>query len=230
MHQTITIDGPSGSGKSTVSRMLAEALGFLYLDTGAMYRAAALAAVRSSVHFDDGPALAALCTVIDLHFRNMDGVWRIHLGDEDVSDAIRTPGMDKASSQISAVREVRQALMVLQREIGRSASVVAEGRDMGTVVSPEARYKFFLEAPAETRALRRYLERQANGEEAELEEVVRAMKERDERDSTREIAPLKPAPGAVIIETARLTPSGVVSAMMEHMGLAAPGSAPGKQG
>lgn len=216
--KTITIDGPSGSGKSTVSRMLAKALGFLYLDTGAMYRAAALAAVRSSVDFNNGPVLAALCGTIDLHFRRGDGLWRIHLGDEDVSTAIRTQGMDSASSRISAVKEVRDALTVLQREIGRRAPVVAEGRDMGTVVFPEAQHKFFLEAPAETRARRRYLERRANGEEVNLQDVILAMQERDERDSTRDIAPLKPAPDALIIETADLTPSGVVSAILEHIG------------
>lgn len=222
MSEAITIDGPSGVGKSTVSRMLAEALGYLYLDTGAMYRAAALAAARASVDLSDVQALAALCATLDLNFRRDRGSWRIHLGDQDVSAAIRTPDMDSASSRISTVGEVREALTSLQREIGRRSPVVAEGRDMGTVVFPDARHKFFLAAPAETRALRRYLERRENGEVVNMEDVITAMKERDERDSMRDIAPLKAAEDAVIVETADLTPSEVVSLMMTYIDAPAP--------
>jgi CMP/dCMP kinase len=213
----VTIDGPSGVGKSTVSRMLAEALGYLYLDTGAMYRAAALQAVRASIDLNDAPALASLCATLELDFRNESGTWRVYLGNEDVSAAVRTAGMDSASSRISTVGKVRAALTDLQRKIGRRAPLVAEGRDMGTVVFPRAYHKFFLVAPAETRATRRYLERLEKGEAVDLNDVTMEMNERDDRDSCRDLAPLKPADDAVIIETAELSPSEVVSLMLEHI-------------
>lgn len=217
MGQIITIDGPSGVGKSTVSRSVAEILGYLYLDTGAMYRAVALAASRASIGLLDGPALAEMCASLDLKFRAEEGEWRIYLGEEDVSAAIRSPEMDRASSQISTVREVRDAMTVLQRRIARGVSVVAEGRDMGTVVFPEADHKFFLGAPAETRARRRYLERLGKGESVRLEDVASEMRERDERDSTRTLAPLKPAEDAMVIETGSLNREEVVSLILESI-------------
>ncbi len=219
----ITIDGPSGVGKSTVSRMLAGTLGYLYLDTGAMYRAVALAAERSSVDPSDGPALASLCAGMDLKFLQRHGTWRIHLGDEDISEAIRTPVMDGASSRISAVREVRDAMTALQRKTAHTSPLVAEGRDMGTVVFPDAGHKFFLVAPAETRARRRYLERLGKGEAVDLDHVIRAINERDARDSAREIAPLRPARDAVKIETAELDPHEVLHEVMRHIGKRRPG-------
>jgi CMP/dCMP kinase len=217
LSEIITIDGPSGVGKSTVSRFLAKILGYLYLDTGAMYRAVALSASRKSIEFLDGPSLARMCGSMDLNFKEKLGEWRIFIGDEDVSAAIRTPDMDGASSQISTVREVREAMTVLQRKIALGLSVVAEGRDMGTVVFPEAEHKFFLVAPAQTRARRRYLERLDKGEQAGLEDVAAAMKERDERDSARELAPLKPAENAIVIETGNLTQDEVVSLILKHI-------------
>jgi len=213
----ITIDGPSGVGKSTVSRSLAEILGYLYLDTGAMYRAVALAAARASIGLLDGPSLAELCASLNLKFRDEGDAWRIYIEEEDVSAAIRSPDMDRASSQISTVREVREAMAVLQRKIARGVSVVAEGRDMGTVVFPEATHKFFLVASAETRSRRRYLQRLEKGETIELEDVASEMKERDERDSTRALAPLKPAEDAVVIETGGLNREQVVSLILKHI-------------
>jgi CMP/dCMP kinase len=221
--EVITIDGPSGAGKSTVSRSLAETLGYLYLDTGAMYRAAALAACRQSIGLMDEPLLAELCASLDLGFRNRQGEWRIFIGNEDVSKAIRSPEIDSASSQISTVRQVREAMTVLQRKIAGTSSLVAEGRDMGTVVFPNARHKFFLTAPPETRARRRYLERLDKGEKVVFEDIASAMNERDERDSGRELAPLKAAQDAVMVETGDLSLDEVVSLIMKHIdGSAAP--------
>ncbi len=217
MGEIITIDGPSGVGKSTVSRSLAGILDYLYLDTGAMYRAVALAASRASTGLLDGPSLAEMCASMDLSFRKKRGEWRIYIREEDVSTAIRSPEMDRASSQISTVREVREAMTVLQRKIAIGFSVVAEGRDMGTVVFPDARYKFFLVAPPEIRARRRYLERLDKGDSVPLENVASEMKERDERDSTRKLAPLKPAEDAIVVETGCLNREEVVSLILKHI-------------
>jgi CMP/dCMP kinase len=213
----ITIDGPSGVGKSTVSRALAEILDYLYLDTGAMYRAVALAASRASIGLLDGPALAEMCTSLDLNFKTVKGEWRICIGDEDVSAAIRSLEMDGASSEISTVREVREAMTILQRRIAYGVPVVAEGRDMGTVVFPDARHKFFLTAPAEIRARRRYLERLDKGESVQMEVVASQMQERDERDCTRKLSPLKPAEDAVVIETESLKREEVVALILKHI-------------
>jgi cytidylate kinase len=213
----ITIDGPSGVGKSTVSRSLAGILDYLYLDTGAMYRAVALAASRASIGLSDGQSLAEMCDSLVLSFRKkMDG-WKIYIREEDVSTAIRSQEMDRASSQISTVREVRESMTFLQRKIARGFSVVAEGRDMGTVVFPQARHKFFLLAPPETRARRRYLERLDKGELVRFEDVASEMKERDERDSTRKLAPLKPAEDAILIETGSLNAEEVVSVILNYI-------------
>jgi cytidylate kinase len=210
----ITIDGPAGSGKSTVSRQLAEDLGCVYLDTGAMYRAVALAAIRAGIALDDGGKLAALCRGLALHFETMDGQTHIFLGDEDVSRAIRSSEMDMGSSKVSAVREVREAMTIMQRNIASGVNVVAEGRDMGTVVFPEAKHKFFLTASPEARAERRYRERVVRGETADKAVVAIELKRRDEQDQTREIAPLRPAPDAARIDTTDLTVREVVQKIL----------------
>jgi len=146
MTDVITIDGPAGSGKSTVSRLLAKKINCLYLDTGAMYRAVALAASRKGISFSDGKRLGELCRSLELYFTTDADPPRLFLGKEDISVPIRTPDMDMLSSEVSAVKEVREAMMELQRKMARGISIVAEGRDMGTVVFPEARHKFFLTA------------------------------------------------------------------------------------
>lgn len=213
----VTIDGPGGSGKSTISRALARKLGHLYLDTGAMYRAVALQAKRTAADLEDSSSLAILCSELALHFKPEGGVNRIFIGEEDVSAAIRSPEMDLLSSRISAVREVREAMTALQRKIGGKGRVVAEGRDMGTVVFPHARYKFFLTASPAVRAERRYLERQRRGESIRKEDVERELRQRDEQDSRRAIAPLVPAPDAVMIDTSELKPDEVIGIMLAHI-------------
>jgi cytidylate kinase len=151
MPQIVTIDGPAGSGKSTVSRLLAREVRFIYLDTGAMYRAVALAGKRKGIDFGDRRSLGELCTSLNIHFRNDMDPPRVFLENEDISEPIRTPEMDLLSSKVSAVREVRDAMTDLQRKMSEGYDLVAEGRDMGTVVFPGAKHKFFLTASSATR-------------------------------------------------------------------------------
>jgi cytidylate kinase len=211
----ITIDGPAGSGKSTVSRLLAKRLGYLYLDTGAMYRAAALQSLRQGVTPTETERLGRLCKAMTLQFRVEEGENRLYLGAEDISAAIRTPEMDLLASTVSAVKEVREAMTELQRELGKKGCIVAEGRDMGTVVFPEAGFKFFLTADAEVRAERRYRERILRGESVRKEEVEKELAQRDEQDTLRPIAPLRPPKDARIIDSSALSPDQIVRLMLD---------------
>jgi cytidylate kinase len=211
----ITIDGPAGSGKSTVSRVLAARLKLLYLDTGAMYRAVALQAKREGVDLKDKQKIGRLCTDLDLHFKTSDGVTRLFLGSEDISATIRSPVMDMLSSAVSAIGEVREAMTVLQRKMAAKGRVVAEGRDMGTVVFPDADCKFFLDAVPEVRAGRRYRERVARGEEVSREEVEKELRKRDDQDRTRALAPLVPAEDAIVLDTTNMTVEEVVEEMVK---------------
>ena len=217
MTEVITIDGPAGSGKSTIAKLLAKKLGFLYLDTGAMYRAVALAARRNNIPLDHGPELGDLCQTVDLRFEERNDGRRLLLNGEDISVAIRSPEMDISSSTVSAVKEVRRAMTDLQRRLARSINVVAEGRDMGTVVFPEVKNKFFLTASPLVRATRRYLERRERGEDVTFEEVETLLTRRDEQDESRALAPLKPAKDAVIIDSSELEPEEVIQLMMTHV-------------
>lgn len=210
MQDVITIDGPAGSGKSTVARFLAKRIGYLYLDTGALYRAVALAANRKGVDVSDGPQLGELCERLDLGFKTDCDPPRIFLDAEDVSAAIRSPEIDMLSSAVSMVKEVREAMTELQRQIGEEGKVVAEGRDMGTVVFPEARHKFFLTASSQVRAERRFRERLGRGEEVSRNLVVREMGMRDLQDESRSLAPLRPARDARLIDTTRLNAEQVI--------------------
>jgi len=216
MKLIITIDGPAGSGKSTVSRLLAKKLNFLYLDTGAMYRAVALQAKRTGTAFNDGEKLWKMCKDLDLNFKTVGEDIKLYLGNENISSAIRSPEMDMLSSKISAIKEVRVAMNEHQRKIGKKGRLVAEGRDMGTVVFPDADFKFFITAPPEVRAERRYKERIGRGESVSGEEVERDLKKRDHQDKTRIIAPLRPAEDAEIIETTTLNPDQVVEKIIMY--------------
>lgn len=210
MGEIIAIDGPAGSGKSTVSRLLAARLGYLYLDTGAMYRAVALQAKRKNIDLKDTEKVGRLCMDLDLHFRVLDGATRLFLGAEDISEAIRSPDMDMLSSVISTIKEVREAMTLLQRKMAEQRGVVAEGRDMGTVVFPDAECKFFIDADPEVRAGRRYRERLARGEKASRQEVEKELRKRDDQDMTRALAPLVPAKDAILLDTTNLTVEEVV--------------------
>lgn len=210
----ITIDGPAGSGKSSVSRSVAGKLGFTYLDTGAMYRAVAFDAERRGVDFEDGSALEALCLSLDLEFEPNGETTRLYMGGEDITDAIRTPEMDMLSSAVSAVPEVRKAMTGLQRRLAAAGRIVAEGRDMGTVVFPDAMHKFFLTASKEIRAERRYTERINRGEKIPFSRVMEELGRRDRQDESRAIAPLRAAGDAKVIDTTDMTLEQVVSSIL----------------
>jgi cytidylate kinase len=218
MKGIITIDGPAGSGKSTISLLLAKKLGLLYLDTGAMYRAVALSALRKGVDLRDAAVLREMCRDIDINFRSAGDNYRVYIGAEDISDEIRRPEIDMLSSKISAIKEVRDAMTGLQRRIGMKGGIVAEGRDMGTVVFPDADHKFFLTASSDIRAERRYKERVDRGECISMEQVETELEKRDEQDRTRIIAPLKPAVDAIIIDTTALGINEVVDEMLGRIG------------
>ena len=212
----MTIDGPSGAGKSTVSRLLAKRAGFVRLDTGAMYRACALAARRAGIPWSDGDALGRLCGRLSMEFRPADGELRLFLSEEDVSGPIRSPEVGMGASEVSAHGPVRDSLVALQRRMGERGGVVLEGRDTGTVVFPDAEVKFYLDAQAAVRAMRRYLEWGAEAGKP-FEEVFREVLRRDIQDSTREHSPLSVPPGAIRIDSTNLSAGEVVDAMMRHL-------------
>ncbi len=209
----VAIDGPAGAGKSTVSRRLAARLGYRLLDTGAIYRAVALTALRRGVAWDDGPAVATIARELDIDFCFDGGDNRVSLAGEDVSAAIRTPEISQGASRVSALPEVRAALLDLQRRLGAQGGVVAEGRDIGTVVFPDAGAKFFLTASPEVRARRRFEELRAAGKPVDEAATLKEILERDERDSTRAAAPLKQADDAVLVDSSGVAADEVVSRM-----------------
>jgi cytidylate kinase len=212
----VTIDGPSGSGKTTVSKRLAQRASLTRLDTGAMYRACALAARNAGIPWSDGARLGRMCAGLSIAFRMEGEEIRITLSGEDVSDAIRTPGISMGASEVSAHAPVREAMVALQRTMGEGGGVVLEGRDTGTVVFPDADAKFFLDAHAAVRALRRYREWGA-GEGKTYEEVLSDVLRRDIQDSTREHSPLRIAEGAVYIDSTTLTVDAVVEEMLRSI-------------
>jgi cytidylate kinase len=218
----VAIDGPAGAGKSTVTKHVADALGYLLVDTGALYRAVALAAQRASVAWDDAAALGALAyrlvaeRAVELGDQKTQG-FAVKLRGEDVSLAIREPSVSQGASKVSAVPAVREALLNMQRQAGASGGVVLEGRDIGTVVFPEADAKFFLTASVDVRARRRFEELVARGGSPELAEVEREVAERDLRDSTRPIAPLRQAADAVGIDSSALSIEQVVARIVKRV-------------
>jgi cytidylate kinase len=231
----VAIDGPAGAGKSTVARRLADALGFVLVDTGAMYRAVALAAERAGVAWTDPASVSkvALSMVADraLRFdrdenvvpqaraeresgRNEKAI-RVHLANEDVTEAIRAPNIGMGASTVSAYKGVRDALLAMQREAGRQGGVVLEGRDVGTVVFPDAEVKFFLTARPDVRARRRYDELQAKGASVTLEDTLADVHRRDQQDTMRALAPLRRADDAILIDNSDFSIDQTVAQMIE---------------
>lgn len=209
----VAIDGPSGAGKSSLTRLLAKRLGYIHIDTGAMFRAVALMSRRAGIRTDDDQGLAELCRGLDIVFVRDGDNLRVLANGEDVSSAIRTEEIGLLTSAISARKPVRDALLAMQQAMGAKGGVILEGRDIGTVVFPDAEVKFFLSASAEERGRRRYLELAARGEEATLEETIAKVVQRDEQDAGREHAPLKKAEDAVSIDSTDLSIDQVLELM-----------------
>ena len=202
--RSIAIDGPAGAGKSTLARKLAEQLGYIYVDTGAIYRTVALKALWEKVAPADPAQVVPLLEGLEIHMGFEDGVQKMYLEGEDVSGAIRRHKVSGAASQVSAIPEVRAFLLEFQRKLARESSVVMDGRDIGTVVLPNADVKIFLTAAPEARARRRLLELEQRGETADFDTILRDIKERDYQDEHRPIAPLKQAADAVLLDTTDL--------------------------
>jgi cytidylate kinase len=213
----ITIDGPAGAGKTTVSRALAERLQYKYIDTGALYRGVAYEAKVKGISPDDEQKLEILCKDLELKFvRNHKGVC-LYSGETDISEHIRTPEMSMMASAVSARPLVRKALLGLQRKLGAEKAAVFEGRDMGTVVFPQADVKFFLTADLKVRASRRHRELEEKKSPQKFEEVEKDMARRDTNDSSRAAAPLKPADDAIFIDSTQYSVEAVIELMMKHI-------------
>lgn len=209
----VAIDGPAGAGKSTVSYALATRLGYVRIDTGALYRAVALTADARGVAWDDARGLEAVARSVALEFRRVGDATHLFVDGIDREKDLRTPHISQGASKVSAIPEVRDALMGVQQRMGEAGGVVMEGRDIGTVVFPDADVKFFLTASDEERAKRRLKELLAKGTTTTLDEVLSEMRERDHRDSMRATAPLKQARDAILVDSTAMTLEGVVARM-----------------
>ena len=215
-YRSIAIDGPSGAGKSTLARRAAQKFGFIYVDTGAIYRTVGLAAQLAGVDSKDEPGVAALLPGLDIDLRyDAAGVQRMYLNGRDVSRDIRTPQSSIYASDVSAMPPVRAFLLDMQRDMARRHDVIMDGRDIGTVVLPDADLKIFLTASPETRGRRRFAELKEKGQDISLEEVLRDMAERDKNDSMRAAAPLRAAEDAVLVDTSELTLAESIDAVAE---------------
>lgn len=209
----IAIDGPAGAGKSTIARSLASKLGYIYVDTGALYRAVGVNAMRGGADTKNPEQVCATLEGADVSLRFVDGEQRVFLGEEDVSVAIRTPEASMAASNVSAIPAVREFLFDLQRDIAAKNNCIMDGRDIGTVVLPNAEVKIFLTASAEVRAKRRYDELLAKGMQADYNQVLEEMIQRDYQDSHRAIAPLKQADDAVLVDTSDMNLEQVIETL-----------------
>ena len=213
-HFNIAIDGPAGAGKSTIARRAAGQLGFVYVDTGAMYRAMALYFLRKGINPTDEEAVSRTCSEAEVSIRYQDGAQQVLLNGEDVSGRIRTEEVGKTASVVSAYMPVREKLTELQKELAARENVIMDGRDIGTCVLPQAPAKIYLTASVEVRALRRFRELTEKGEACDLEEIKEDIADRDWKDMHREHAPLKQAEDAVVVDSSQMTIDQVVEAIL----------------
>ncbi len=220
----VAIDGPSGSGKGTVSRQLAIRLGWHYLDSGALYRLVGLAATRGRVDLGDAERVAALAAALDVRFAPAAELERVYLDGTEVAAELRTEQAGEAASRVAAIPAVRTALLQRQRDFARWPGLVADGRDMGTVVFPDAVLKVFLTASAEERAMRRHKQLKEKGIDVSLPDLSWDIAQRDARDANRTVAPLRPAPDARVIDSTSLSPGEVVARILEWLAVAGDGA------
>lgn len=213
----VTIDGPAGAGKSTTARALATKLGYIYLDTGALYRAVAWKVKVSETNYFDSVALQNLLQQMDLHVKLEDDTTRTIVDSQDVTAYLRDPEVTRVASTVAAMPEVRAWLLPVQHRFGQAGGIVAEGRDMGTRVFPDADVKFFLKADLDTRTTRRYQESRQAGHGENQVDIRNQIQDRDTRDQSRDIAPLVPAADAVVIDSSSLTIDEVVATMLESI-------------
>lgn len=211
MHKVVAIDGPAGSGKGTVAKLIAQKLNLTYIDTGAMYRAVAYATLKNNIAIDDKDAIVSLARNCNIDFKDN----KTYLNDEDISHEIRTMEVTKIVSQISSIVELRELLVEQQREMGSKTDVVMEGRDITTVVFPDANYKFYLDASVEARALRRFKENQEKGIESSYDEILENIKKRDYNDMHKEVGSLTRTEDSAYIDSTNLTIDEVVNKMIE---------------
>ncbi len=216
MGYNVAIDGPAGAGKSTIARLVAKEKGYIYVDTGAMYRALAVHFLKKGVAPEDTGAVSGACADADVSIRYEDGVQQVFLNGENVTGMLRTEEVGNMASMTSAVPAVREKLLELQRTLARENDVIMDGRDIGTNILPDADVKIYLTASAETRAKRRYDELTEKGMECDLDQIECDIRERDERDMTREIAPLKKAQDAILVDSSHMTIPEVVAEICSH--------------
>lgn len=210
MGYNVAVDGPAGAGKSTIAKLVAKEMGYIYVDTGAMYRGLAIHFLKKGVDPEEKEAVAEACRDAEVTIGYEDGIQQIYLNGENVTGMLRTEEVGNMASRTSAIPEVREKLLELQRSLAREKDVIMDGRDIGTNILPDADVKIYLTASVETRAKRRYDELKEKGEPCSLEEIARDIKDRDERDMTREIAPLKKAEDAVLVDSSDMTIEEVV--------------------
>ena len=211
---SVAIDGPSGAGKSTVARAVAARMGYVYVDTGAMYRAIGLAVYRRGIAGEDTAGIIASLPTVDISLAYQDGMQHVLLNGEDVSEAIRTPEISQYASKVSAVPEVRRFLLDVQRDMAKNSNILMDGRDIGTVILPDAPVKIFLTASAKTRAERRYRELKEKGQQVTLEGVLADIQARDRQDTTRAVTPLRQADDAVLLDTSALDLEQSIAAVL----------------
>lgn len=213
----IAIDGPAGAGKSSVAKAVAAKLGFIYVDTGALYRSIGVNALRHGIRTDDAESVISLLPETKVELRYIDGAQRVFLNGEDVSEAIRMPEASMAASNVSAIPAVRTFLLDLQRDMAKNNNVIMDGRDIGTVILPDAQYKFFLTASAQVRADRRFKELKEKGIDVDYNALLEEIIQRDYNDSHRETAPLRQADDAILIDSSNMTLEESINAIADRV-------------